>query len=279
MSSLSPTILIIDDATSVRIIADILNGYDRRFATTGEMGLLMINSSPPDIVLADASMPGMTGFDLCEAVKGNPATSDVPVVLVSAYDAPRLIEDALLLGASDYLTKPLDARHLIACVRAQLRRRRALAAVASQPIADSARLYRAPSALLVARDTFWAENVASLLQGVCAVTTARNEGEAIRAACATAPVVAMVDMSDPRLDGRAICRALRATASGQTLYVMCLVELKTFQCGVAAMMAGIADAMSVEHALLRARVGAVIRETQGFAQRARNAVRPRAPRR
>ena len=72
MSSFPARILIVDDdVSSVRIIADILKAYDRRFATTAEMGLLMISSAPPDIVLADACMPGMTGFDLCEAIKGN----------------------------------------------------------------------------------------------------------------------------------------------------------------------------------------------------------------
>ena len=81
----------------------------------------------------------------------------------------------------------------------------------------------------------------------------------------------MVDMSDTRLDGQAVCRALKATALGQTLYILGLVANVAFASGLDAMTAGISDAVVAQDRLLRARISGVLRETHAWATKPKRA--------
>lgn len=101
----------------------ILSQYpNQRFATSGEAALRLAREATPDLIVMDVDMPGMTGLDVCEALRADPALSRVPVILATSHDATTLLQVAAFQrGATDFLTKPLIAAQLTARVRAHLR--------------------------------------------------------------------------------------------------------------------------------------------------------------
>ncbi|MDR5823273.1 response regulator [Caballeronia sp. LZ043] len=123
VSVFQPRLLLVDDDPAmIRIIGEMLAECpDQRFATTGEAALALARESTPDLILLDANLPTMTGFDVCEILKHDAKLSRVPVIFVTSHDAPALEVDAFNMGASDYVIKPLVAARLQARVRAQLR--------------------------------------------------------------------------------------------------------------------------------------------------------------
>jgi len=67
----------------------------------------------PDAILMDASMPGLDGISLCRHIKQSPATSSIPVIIVSAFDDDKTRHDASLFGADDFVAKPFDVKNLL----------------------------------------------------------------------------------------------------------------------------------------------------------------------
>jgi two-component system cell cycle response regulator len=124
-STYRPRLLLVDDDPAmIRIIGEMLAEFpDQRFATTGEAALALARESTPDLILLDANLPSMTGFDVCEILKRDAKLARVPVIFVTSHDAPALEVDAFNIGAADYVIKPLVAPRLQARVRAQLRLR------------------------------------------------------------------------------------------------------------------------------------------------------------
>lgn len=118
------TILVVDDVPdNIDVVAGILKqDYKVRAATSGERALKIINSdTPPDLVLLDIMMPEMNGFQVCQQVKANPDTQDIPVIFLSAMDADTDIVQGLELGAVDYVTKPPTPEVLKARVATHVR--------------------------------------------------------------------------------------------------------------------------------------------------------------
>ncbi|MBN1139952.1 MAG: response regulator [Anaerolineae bacterium] len=119
-----PKILVADDAPdNVALVQDLLiaEGYDVIPAYNGEEALLKIRLNLPDVVLLDINMPRLDGYKVCEQLKADPATADIPVLMLTAWAEPDQRVKGLQLGAEDYLAKPFDYRELVARVRARLR--------------------------------------------------------------------------------------------------------------------------------------------------------------
>lgn len=89
-------------------------------APSGEVGIALFNRVTPDVAVVDIMLPGMSGFDTCKAVR---ASSDIPIVIVSARDATSDVVLGLESGADDYVTKPFVPEELLARIKAHLRRR------------------------------------------------------------------------------------------------------------------------------------------------------------
>ena len=100
-------------------------GYSVDIATTGAAALDRIKERKPDLVLLDLMLPDVPGTDVCRRVKGDPSTSHIPVVMVTARaeEIDRIV--GFELGADDYVTKPFSVRELLLRVKAILRRDRA----------------------------------------------------------------------------------------------------------------------------------------------------------
>ena len=121
----SPTrILVVEDEAR---IAEVVQSYLEREghmvvrAATGEDALADFARRRPDLVVLDLGLPGMPGEDVCRRIR---ATSDVPIIMLTAKDGEEDLVKGLQLGADDYLTKPFSPRELTARVRALLRRAR-----------------------------------------------------------------------------------------------------------------------------------------------------------
>ena len=122
MKSTAARILVIDDEPQLtRVIRTALtaSGFEVRTANEPEEGLRLFCEWMPDLVITDLVMPGLTGVEVCRAIR---SSSSTPVLILSVKDREPDKVEALDAGADDYITKPFSTPELIARVRAHLRR-------------------------------------------------------------------------------------------------------------------------------------------------------------
>jgi len=117
-----PTVLLVDDeATNLQVLRHTLNDrYRLVFARDGQRALEIVRSTPPDLVLLDIMMPGLSGFDVLRQLKADQSTSGIPVIFVSALADAASEEKGLELGAVDFITKPFNPHIVRARVRTHL---------------------------------------------------------------------------------------------------------------------------------------------------------------
>src|SRR3990172_3701576 len=127
----SATILVVDDDVQINaFLSELLKqiGYRVLNAYTGQEALDALASpegAGADLVLLDVVLPDMRGYEVVQRIKASPVTAHLPVIMVTGLDRPADKTRGLELGADDYVTKPFDARELMARVQAMLRLRRA----------------------------------------------------------------------------------------------------------------------------------------------------------
>ena len=117
-------ILVVDDvAKNVKLLADVLGvkGYQTVTAASGAEALAAIEAESPDLVLLDVMMPGMSGYEVCQAVRADPRHALLPIVLVTALDPATERAKGLEAGADDFLGKPVNQAELLARVKSLLR--------------------------------------------------------------------------------------------------------------------------------------------------------------
>ena len=117
-------VLIVDDERHYRELLEVLltaEGYRLTLATSGEQAIATLASDPPDLILLDVMMVGLDGYQTTDAIKGNTATRNIPIILVTALDNRAARLRGLTAGAEDILSKPVDRFELCARVRNLLR--------------------------------------------------------------------------------------------------------------------------------------------------------------
>jgi DNA-binding response OmpR family regulator len=120
---MTPCILIVDDERDNRELLDIIltsEGFRILTAASGEEALATAALQSPDLILLDVMMPGMTGYDVAARLKGNSATKNIPVIMVTALSDPNTRALALSAGANDIVTKPVSHIELCLHIRALL---------------------------------------------------------------------------------------------------------------------------------------------------------------
>ncbi|HSC85107.1 MAG TPA: response regulator, partial [Pseudomonas sp.] len=132
-------ILIVDDTPdNLALLSDALDdaGYMVLVALDGLSALSRIQRRRPDLILLDAMMPGLDGFETCRRIKEQAQTADIPVLFMTALTDSEHVVEGFAAGGSDYVTKPIHTEEVLARVASHLRTARVLqsARAAAQPV-------------------------------------------------------------------------------------------------------------------------------------------------
>jgi len=120
-------ILIVDDQPeNLRLLSQILvgQGYEVRKAINGSTALMGIRTFIPDLILLDINMPGLDGYEVCQKLKSDRATRQIPIIFLSAFDQVSNKVKAFEIGGVDYITKPFQVPEVLARVQTQLKVKR-----------------------------------------------------------------------------------------------------------------------------------------------------------
>src|SRR4051794_9434475 len=118
-------LLLVDDEPE--LLAVLRRGFEQhefqvRTALDGPAGLAQAAAQPPDLIVLDLMLPGMTGLEVCRALRDDDRLRGIPLIILTARNETPVKVMGLDLGADDYVTKPCDFQELRARVRARLRR-------------------------------------------------------------------------------------------------------------------------------------------------------------
>lgn len=125
MSADQPHVLVVEDEPAQReVLAYNLEaeGFDVAKAESGDDALMLVDETPPDVIILDWMLPGVSGIEICRRLKSNAETRKIPVIMLTARSEEADRVRGLETGADDYVIKPYSVIELMARVRTQLRR-------------------------------------------------------------------------------------------------------------------------------------------------------------
>ncbi len=117
---MKPSVLIVDDEPNIVLSLEFLMGeagFDVRVARDGEAALAAVRDRRPDVVLLDVMTPVKNGYEVCQAIRADPAFRDVKIIILTAKIREVEREKGLALGADEYVTKPFSTRELVERVK------------------------------------------------------------------------------------------------------------------------------------------------------------------
>lgn len=215
---MKPRLLLVDDDPGAIHVMHRMLGteFDLRYALGGEEALAIARDWRPQLVLLDAQMPGMSGTEVCRALKADPLLADCPVVFVTALDQAGVELMSLELGAAGFISKPLDPSVLLGTVRAQLRL--PPATVATVATADSVATggtdTGTPCLLIVDDDVSSVQAIHAALAPLNARFHFATDGrQALEMAARYRPDVVLLDIYMPGIDGLEVLRQIKADST------------------------------------------------------------------
>ncbi len=116
-------ILIVDDEPNIVISLEFLmkkEGFEIAVANDGEEALAKVASFNPDLILLDVMMPKKSGFEVCEALRADPARAGLQIVMLTAKGRDTEVAKGLAIGADAYVTKPFSTKDLVVKVKSML---------------------------------------------------------------------------------------------------------------------------------------------------------------
>ena len=119
-----PVILVVDDnQQNLELLQAYLEDVDCATipAHNGLEALEIVRKSPPDLILLDVMMPKMSGFEVCKRIKNDPATTDIPIIMVTALTEFGDIERGIDSGTDDFLSKPVNKLELLTRIKTMLK--------------------------------------------------------------------------------------------------------------------------------------------------------------
>jgi two-component system cell cycle response regulator DivK len=108
-----------DNEYNRKIVRQLLSrtSYSLREAVDGEAALTMVCENRPDLILMDVQLPKMSGLDVTRALRADPATADIPIIVVTSFALSGDDQRAMQAGASAYIAKPYSPRELLALIQ------------------------------------------------------------------------------------------------------------------------------------------------------------------
>lgn len=254
-------LLVDDDPSAIRVMSRMLDEYpDQRFATSGDDALRLARQSLPDLILLDADMPGMTGFEVCRALKLDDALAGIPVIMITSHDGASVEASALEMGAVDFITKPFVASQLTARVRARLRNKLLDDELLNERVqanTSPAQTNEARARFLIVDDDVGAIRI--LRHALCSMGDfyfAKSGEEALHLARAVDPQMILLDVHMPGVDGFAVCVELKGEAAFRHVPIAFVTRFSDPRTEMQALDMGAADfiAKPFTPAVLRARI-------------------------
>jgi PAS domain S-box-containing protein len=273
-------ILVVDDTPeNLRVVIGLLKeaGYKARGVPNGELALQAVGKQAPDLILLDIRMPGMDGFQVCEALQKQPVSCNIPIIFLSALTDAADKQRAFEAGGVDYITKPFQAKEVLARVGTHLELARSRAAliqtrdaleIQTALIENQARQLvgnQAPSQTASAPGqgetvvtSFHPEHGADILvvddepdnlrlmthvlQNAGYKVRGAISGElALHAVARQAPDLILLDILMPGFDGYQVCATLRENPASRSIPVIFLTQLSNIDDMVRAFKAGGVD--------------------------------------
>ncbi len=254
-------LLVDDDATAIRVMSRMLAEFaDQRFATSGADALHLARELTPDLILLDADMPGVSGLDVCTALKAEPRLARVPVIFVTRHDSPEIEVAALGRGAADFVSKPLVAEQLCARVRAQLRSIALLEDSRREPgrpgLHSGSTSSSTPRLLIVDDDVAAIRVLRNTLAAAGDFHFATSGHDALACADALQPDLILLDVHMPGNDGFETCAALKAKPAFRHVPIVFVTRFSDTTNETRALEMGAADFIAKPYtsAVLQARV-------------------------
>ncbi|MBF0185629.1 MAG: cache domain-containing protein [Magnetococcales bacterium] len=203
MASHRATVLVIDDDPTMRELLQRLldrEGYYVETVASGNEGLQRVRALTPDLITLDVMMPIKDGWSVLTALKDDPLTAEIPVIMLTMLDNENL---AFSLGASDYLTKPIERERLLESVQRHL-------------------AHQQGGCILIADDDAWNRQIMRRLleQHHWHVLEAVNGKEALRILADQIPDLFLLDLMMPEMDGFAVVEALQNHPQWRTIPVV-----------------------------------------------------------
>ncbi len=268
---MSARILVVDDlAPNVNLLQVKLQAeyYDVLTARSGYEALEVAEKERLDLILMDAMMPGMDGFEACKRIKNNPATWHVPVIMVTALEETKDRIRGLEAGADDFVTKPIDDFNIMARVRSLLRLKMVtdqLLSHTGHSLSNSRELLetieqQTGRILLLEDHDLHAEKVAKPLRERHQVIIEKDPAQAIRLAKSGIDTV-IVSLVGETFDGLRVCASLKFNEESRDIPILVIGDPEDETRFIRAYDIGINDTIMrpVEIQELKARVQTLLR--------------------
>lgn len=210
-----PRVLIVDDVSSnIHLLMNILkDDYTLIAATNGEKAISLTNMDPqPDIILLDVVMPDIDGYEVCRRLKQNKQTAHIPIVFVTSLNSIEQQEEAINVGAIDFITKPLSRNIVLHKVKTYCNLNRLTDkkdSISLRKLKDTNTKIIKPS-ILVVDDT--PENIQVMIQVLkneYTVTVATSGAKALEILNnGLSPDLILLDVVMPKMDGYEFCELI-----------------------------------------------------------------------
>ena len=231
---MSARILVVDDLAPNRHLLEVkltAEYYEVISAASGEDALKIAATEKIDLVLLDAMMPGLSGFEVCEMMKNNAQTWHIPIVMVTALDETTDRIRGLECGADDFISKPIDDFHMLTRVRALLRLKMVtdqLLSHTGQSIEDSRPMLEAMersngNILIVDSTELKMERIAKSLRSKHNVTLQMDPKAALADAVRNKDLI-IVSLLSPTFDGLRLCASLKANEATRDIPILAIAD-------------------------------------------------------
>ncbi len=259
MAAREPHLLLVDDdPTAILAMRSLLAEYpNQRFAVTGEAALSLAREFTPDLILLDVDLPGMSGLEVCDALRADPRLQSVPIIMATAHDRAEFEVRALKRGATDFVSKPLQPEQFRARVRAHLNVYRSVGRAGREwPAVANPEVLNVPRLLIVDDDVAAIHALRSSLEHMGHFHFATTSGAALQLVRSVAPDLILLDAQMPGMDGYELCQTLKADPAHRHIPVVFVTRYSDAKREARALEIGAADFVSKPYisAVLQARV-------------------------